>query len=70
MILPDDKRNAIQALQRAIEILQCIPEKKNCEVCKHYDQRHCVLNDYKIIPDYIHNTGCEVWEFDFEMPPF
>lgn len=64
MILPHDKRYLIECLQRAIDILASLPDKKQCENCTHHHQGKCKINDYKTIPDNIKPIGCNVWEWD------
>lgn len=64
MILPHDKKYLLECLQRAMDIIESLPDKKQCINCEHHSHGKCKINDYKEIPPHIKPNGCNVWEWD------
>lgn len=63
MILPHDRKYLIESLQRAITILQSLPDKKECVTCEFYNFGLCAANNNKQIPENIKPKGCNAWQW-------
>lgn len=71
MMTPHEKISAINALTKALGELIKMPTTTECADCKFSDAGGVFCNKYKEpIPDDVRITGCEVWEFNPDAPPF
>ena len=63
MILPQDKHYLIESLQRAIDILKSLPDKKECANCEFHSMGLCTANNNRQIPEDIKPVGCNAWRW-------
>jgi recombinational DNA repair protein RecR len=64
MFTSSEKKQGKEALEKALEIIESMPEKKTCRTCVHFTEDEACALAGEIVPDHIIEKGCELYSWD------